>query len=61
MQIHNLTTSDLKKMSLSQLVNLCKYLDKSDSDWIDVKQSEYQDIFEIAWDLVAEYQSDYYN
>jgi hypothetical protein len=61
MQIHNLTTSDLKKMSLAQLVNLCKYLDKSNSDWDNVKQSEYEDIFEIAWDLVAEYQSEYYN
>jgi hypothetical protein len=61
MQIHNLTTSDLKKMSLSQLVNLCKYIDKSNSDWSNVDESEYEDIFEIAWDLVAEYQSDYYN
>jgi hypothetical protein len=61
MELHKLMTSDLKKMSLSQLVNLCKYLDKSDSDWEDVKQSEYEDIFEIAWDLLAEYQSDYYN
>jgi hypothetical protein len=61
MELHKLMTSDLKKMSLSQLVDLCKYLDKSDSDWEDVKQSEYEDIFEIAWDLLAEYQSDYYN
>lgn len=61
MQIHNLTTKDLKNMSLSQLVDLCKYLDQSNSDWEDVKQSEYEDIFEIAWDLLAEYQSDYYN
>jgi hypothetical protein len=61
MELHKLLTSDLKKMSLSQLVDLCKYLDQSNSDWSDVKQSEYQDIFEIAWDLLAEYQSDYYN
>jgi DNA-binding Xre family transcriptional regulator len=61
MELHKLMTSDLKKMSLSQLVDLCKSLDNNNGDWIDIKQSEYEDIFEIAWDLIAEYQSDYYN
>jgi hypothetical protein len=61
MFLHNLTTKDLKKMSLSQLVSICKELDNSNSDWSNVDESEYEYVYDTAWDLVAEYQSDYYN
>jgi DNA-binding Xre family transcriptional regulator len=57
MFLHKLKTDELKKMSLSNLVSICKSLDNNNGDWEDVKQSEYDDILEMATELLKEYQS----
>jgi DNA-binding Xre family transcriptional regulator len=57
MFLHNIRIDELKKMSLSNLVSICKSLDNNNGDWEDVKQSEYEDILEMAIELLKEYQS----
>jgi DNA-binding Xre family transcriptional regulator len=57
MFLHNLKIDELRQMSLSNLVSICKSLDNNNGDWDDVKQSEYQDVLEMATELLKEYQS----
>ena len=61
MLLHKLKTDELRQMSLSNLVSICKRLDNNNGDWDDVKQSDYQDVLEMAINLLIEYQSDLYN
>jgi len=61
MLLDNLKIDELRKMSLSNLVSICKSLDNHNGDWEDVKQSDYQDVLEMAINLLMEYQSDLYN
>jgi hypothetical protein len=61
MLLHNLKTDELRKMSLSNLVSICKSLDNNNGDWDNVTNEDYQDVLEMAINLLIEYQSDLYN
>jgi hypothetical protein len=61
MLLHKLKTDELRQMSLSNLVSICKRLDNNNGDWDDVTDDDYQDVLEMAINLVIEYQSDLYN
>jgi len=55
--LKNLTIEDLQKMSLIDLVNICKALDNSNGDWSDVDEIEYDYILETATVLLFEFQN----
>ena len=57
MLLHKLKTDELRQMSLSNLVSICKSLDNNNGDWDGVTDDEYQDILEMATELLKEYQS----
>lgn len=57
MFLHNLKIDELRKMSLSNLVSICKRLDNNNGDWDDVTDDDYQDVLEMATELLKEYQS----
>lgn len=61
MFLHNLKIDELREMSISNLVSICKSLDNHNGDWDDVTNDEYQDVLEMAINLLMEYQSDLYN
>jgi hypothetical protein len=61
MLLHKLKTDELRKMSLSNLISICKRLDNNNGDWDDVTDDDYQDVLEMATELLKEYQSDLYN
>jgi len=61
MLLHNLKTDELRQMSLTNLVSICKRLDNNNGDWDDVTDDDYQDVLEMAINLLIEYQSDLYN
>ncbi len=61
MFLHNLKTDELRQMSLSNLVSICKSLDNNNGDWDNVTNEDYQDVLEMAINLLIEYQSDLYN
>ena len=61
MLLHKLKTDELRKMSLSNLISICKRLDNNNGDWDDVTDDDYQDVLEMAINLLIEYQSDLYN
>jgi hypothetical protein len=61
MLLHKLKTDELRKMSLSNLISICKRLDNNNGDWDDVTDDDYQDVLEMAINLLIEYQSDLFN
>jgi hypothetical protein len=61
MLLHKLKTDELRQMSLTNLVSICKRLDNNNGDWDDVTDDDYQDVLEMAINLLIEYQSDLYN
>jgi hypothetical protein len=61
MLLHKLKTDELRQMSLTNLVSICKRLDNNNGDWDDITDDDYQDVLEMAINLVIEYQSDLYN
>jgi hypothetical protein len=61
MLLHKLKTDELRQMSLSNLVSICKRLDNNNGDWDDVTDDDYQDVLEMAINLLIEYQSDLFN
>jgi hypothetical protein len=61
MLLHKLKTDELRQMSLTNLVSICKRLDNNNGDWDDVTDDDYQDVLEMATELLKEYQSDLYN
>jgi hypothetical protein len=61
MLLDNLKIDELRKMSLSNLVSICKSLDNNNGDWDNVTDEDYQDVLEMAINLLMEYQSDLYN
>lgn len=54
--IKTITADELKKLSLNDLVSICKSLDNSNGDWSDVTPDEYDYILETATNLITEYQ-----
>ena len=61
MFLHNIKTDELRQMSLTNLVSICKRLDNNNGDWDDVTDDDYQDVLEMAINLLIEYQSDLFN
>lgn len=55
--IKTITADELKKLSLNDLVAICKSLDNSNGNWSDVTADEYEDILETAQRLLTEYQN----
>jgi hypothetical protein len=58
MNIKTISAAELKKLSLNDLVSICKALDNGNGDWSDVTADEYDYILETAISSVAEFQSD---
>ena len=56
MNIKTISADELKKLSLNDLVSICKSLDNSNGDWSDVTADEYSDILQTATNLINEYQ-----
>ncbi len=54
--IKTITADELKKLSLNDLVSICKSLDNSNGQWDDVTPDEYDYILETATNLITEYQ-----
>jgi hypothetical protein len=61
MLLHKLKTDELRQMSLTNLVSICKRLDNNNGDWDDITDDDYQDVLEMTINLLIEYQSDLYN
>ena len=61
MLLHKLKTDELRQMSLTNLVSICKRLDNNNGDWDDITDDDYQDVLEMAINLLIEYQSDLFN
>lgn len=57
MNIKTISTAELKKLSLNDLVSICKSLDNGNGDWSDVTADEYDYILETAQRLLTEYQN----
>jgi hypothetical protein len=55
--IKTITADELKKLSLNDLVSICKSLDNSNGNWQDVTPDEYTDILQTATNLINEYQN----
>ena len=56
MNIKTITADELKKLSLNDLVSICKSLDNGNGEWSDVTADEYDYILETATNLINEYQ-----
>ena len=57
MNIKTISAAELKKLSLNDLVSICKSLDNSNGDWSDVTADEYDYILETATNFITEYQN----
>ena len=57
MNIKTISAAELKKLSLNDLVAICKALDNGNGDWSDVTEDEYSDILQTATNLLTEYQN----
>lgn len=57
MNIKTITADELKKLSLNDLVAICKALDNGNGEWSDVTPDEYDYILETATNFITEYQS----
>lgn len=57
MNIKTITADELKKLSLNDLVSICKALDNGNGEWSDVTADEYDYILETATNLITEYQN----
>ena len=57
MNIKTISAAELKKLSLNDLVSICKSLDNGNGDWSDVTADEYDYILETATNLINEYQN----
>jgi hypothetical protein len=57
MNIKTISADELKKLSLNDLVSICKSLDNSNGDWSDVTADEYSDILQTATNFITEYQN----
>lgn len=54
--IKKITSYELKKLSLNDLICICKSFDRN-GEWDNVKEDEYSDILETATNLINEYQN----
>jgi hypothetical protein len=54
--IKTITAAELKKLSLNDLICICKSFDRN-GEWDDVTEDEYSDILETATNFINEYQN----
>ena len=55
--IKTITADELKKLSLNDLVAICKALDNGNGEWSNVTPDEYSDILQTATNFITEYQN----
>ena len=55
--IKKITAAELKKLSLNDLVSICKALDNSNGEWSNVTTDEYEYVLQTAQRLLTEYQN----
>jgi hypothetical protein len=54
--IKTITTAELKKLSLNDLICICKSFDRN-GEWDDVTPDDYSDILETVTNFINEFQN----
>jgi hypothetical protein len=54
--IRTITATELKTLSLNDLVAICKSLDNGNGDWDNVTPDEYEYILQTATNFITEFQ-----